>query len=400
MAHAVEAGPSTSQFFTGGTPADQPTENCSSMSSLEVFFDIDETVRWISDNNYNRVALQLPDHFLARAYRIAKLIESKADTKTFVLADTSYRSCCVDEVAASHASCDAMVHYGDACLSALPENIPVKFVFGSFPLNLEAFSQFPKCLATDVTTPLLLLTDACYSDKSGNFLNLLYGCFFCSALSTQVCFVGDPTSPLVPLWLMSFPQCTSCHSTTIKQQHISTSEMLRKRLFLIEKLRDARTVGLVVGCLGVKREAVHRVRELCKAAGKRLYVISVGKVNVPKLSNFVDIDVFVLLSCPFGVILDSTEFFRPVLSMFEAEVALNPLKKWSGDSKWCADFSEFLNGDDDADVSLITGKVRSSWLLDSDAATQSGQMVAYQTGLEMVVLKCDVKNYSVFVLVS
>uniref|UniRef100_A0A0K0D7M0 2-(3-amino-3-carboxypropyl)histidine synthase subunit 2 n=1 Tax=Angiostrongylus cantonensis TaxID=6313 RepID=A0A0K0D7M0_ANGCA len=71
-----------------------------------------------------------------------------------------------------------------------------------------------------------------------------------------------------------------------------------------------------------------------------------GLVNVPKLSNFVDIDVFVLLSCPFGVILDSTEFFRPVLSMFEAEVALNPLKKWSGDSKWCADFSEFLNAKD------------------------------------------------------
>uniref|UniRef100_A0A0K0D066 2-(3-amino-3-carboxypropyl)histidine synthase subunit 2 n=1 Tax=Angiostrongylus cantonensis TaxID=6313 RepID=A0A0K0D066_ANGCA len=186
MAHAAEACPSTSQFFTGRTPTDQPTENCSSMFSgirdfiksldceqLEEFFYIDETVRWISNNNYKRVALQLPDHFLARAYRIATLIESKADTKAFILADTSYRSCCVDEVAASHASCDAIVHYGDACLSALTENIPVKFVFGSFPIDLEAFSQFPKCLATDVTTPLLLLTDACYSDKSDVLFNTL-----------------------------------------------------------------------------------------------------------------------------------------------------------------------------------------------------------------------------------
>ncbi|VDO31970.1 unnamed protein product, partial [Heligmosomoides polygyrus] len=116
---------------------------------------------------------------------------------------------------------------------------------------------------------------------------------------------------------------------------------LRKRLFLVEKLRDANTVGLVVGSVGVRGhvEAVQRVREMCKAAGKRLYVISVGKVNVPKLSNFADIDVFILLSCPFGIMLDSSDYFRPVLSMFEAEIALNPSKTWFGDGKWCADFT-------------------------------------------------------------
>ncbi|ETN77226.1 hypothetical protein NECAME_11204 [Necator americanus] len=122
---------------------------------------------------------------------------------------------------------------------------------------------------------------------------------------------------------------------------------LRKRLFLIEKLRDASTVGLVVGSVGVRGhiEAVQRMRKLCKAAGKRLYVISVGKVNVPKLSNFADIDAFVLLSCPFGVILDSSDFFRPVLSMFEAEMALNSAKSWDGYHEWSADFTTFANGD-------------------------------------------------------
>lgn len=56
--------------------------------------------------------------------------------------------------------------------------------------------------------------------------------------------------------------------------------MLRKRFYLIEKLRDAESVGLVVGTLGVKgfREAVERIRKLCKTVHKRLYVFSVGKV--------------------------------------------------------------------------------------------------------------------------
>lgn len=55
---------------------------------------------------------------------------------------------------------------------------------------------------------------------------------------------------------------------------------LRKRLFLIEKLRDANTVGLVVGTLAVTgfRETIQRVRQLCKVAQKKLYVFSIGKV--------------------------------------------------------------------------------------------------------------------------
>jgi diphthamide biosynthesis enzyme Dph1/Dph2-like protein len=35
----------------------------------------------------------------------------------FVLGDTSYGACCVDEVAAQHLSADVIVHYGRTCLS-------------------------------------------------------------------------------------------------------------------------------------------------------------------------------------------------------------------------------------------------------------------------------------------
>ena len=35
----------------------------------------------------------------------------------FILADTTYGSCCVDEVAANHANADLIVHYGRTCLS-------------------------------------------------------------------------------------------------------------------------------------------------------------------------------------------------------------------------------------------------------------------------------------------
>lgn len=41
------------------------------------------------------------------------------DASLFVMADTAYGSCCVDEVGASHVGADCVVHYGHACLSPL-----------------------------------------------------------------------------------------------------------------------------------------------------------------------------------------------------------------------------------------------------------------------------------------
>lgn len=118
-------------------------------------------------------------------------------------------------------------------------------------------------------------------------------------------------------------------------------------MFLIERLKDANVVGLVIGTLEIRgyRDAVDRVRRLCNAAGKKLYVFSIGKLNEAKLSNFAaDIDAFILLSCPFGVVLDSVDFYKPLVNLFEAEIALNPGKQWFAGAGWTAEFNTLLNG--------------------------------------------------------
>lgn len=37
--------------------------------------------------------------------------------RLFIMADTTYGSCCVDEVGAAHANADCVIHYGHTCLS-------------------------------------------------------------------------------------------------------------------------------------------------------------------------------------------------------------------------------------------------------------------------------------------
>ena len=39
------------------------------------------------------------------------------DVGLYVMADTTYGSCCVDEVAALHINADCVIHYGQTCFS-------------------------------------------------------------------------------------------------------------------------------------------------------------------------------------------------------------------------------------------------------------------------------------------
>uniref|UniRef100_A0AC34GI12 2-(3-amino-3-carboxypropyl)histidine synthase subunit 2 n=1 Tax=Panagrolaimus sp. ES5 TaxID=591445 RepID=A0AC34GI12_9BILA len=193
-------------------------------------------------------------------------------------------------------------------------------------------------------------------------------------VSASLIFIGNPQSALLPIWLLTHIRFNKVFNyfpatKSLEFQEPKTLRSLRKRLFLIEQLRDANVIGLVVGTLGVEgiKEAIERIRKICKEANKKLYVLSIGKVNEPKLSNFAtDIDAFILLSCPFGIILDSSDFFKPIVSLFEAEIALNPSKEWYASSGWSAQFGDFVQDEigkldkDAVDVSLISGKIRAT----------------------------------------
>lgn len=69
------------------------------------------------------------------------------------------------------------------------------------------------------------------------------------------------------------------------------SKFLMKRMYLIERVKDAKTLGIVVGTLGVSNYlgAVDRLKELAKRQGKKLYIIAVGKPSVTKLANFPEV---------------------------------------------------------------------------------------------------------------
>ncbi|KAJ1900062.1 Diphthamide biosynthesis protein 2 [Kickxella alabastrina] len=102
-----------------------------SASSAHTVYEIAHTAEQIISGKYTQVALQFPDELLIDSTIVSQELQKLIPhtTRVFILADTSFGSCCVDEVAAEHYSADLVVHYGKTCLS-LTSRVPVLYVFG------------------------------------------------------------------------------------------------------------------------------------------------------------------------------------------------------------------------------------------------------------------------------
>jgi hypothetical protein len=110
------------------------------------------------------------------------------------------------------------------------------------------------------------------------------------------------------------------------------SRFLKRRYYLVQKLRSARAVGIVAADLGggnQVRQAIRTLFGLLIDRGRSPYLYSVGKeVNVAKLSNFADsTDCFVVMACPHRTLRIVLELDRecavPVVTPMEAAVALD-----------------------------------------------------------------------------
>lgn len=64
-----------------------------------------------------------------------------------------------------------------------------------------------------------------------------------------------------------------------------------RRRFLVEKAKDARTIGILIGTLGVQNylQVIGHLRQLIRKAGRKSYTLAVGKLNVAKLANFQEV---------------------------------------------------------------------------------------------------------------
>lgn len=406
------------------------------LERLDELYHIKKTCDFISQHQFQKVALQFPDGLLVDSIAIAAEIERNSNAKLFILGDTSYGSCCVDEVAAEHVGADCIVHYGTSCLS-VSKRLPLMYVFEKRPVDLEKCTSAFKELYPDTQSHIIILYDVNYahaiddlltllspeypnlvsselvvegeqcfshnqikrkhkdaglSEEDNNQVLCLFGrqFFLKSGLSItdySMFYVGQEGATLRN-FMMTWNRCSFCSfdpiTMTGRTESPSVNRALMKRYYAIERAKDANVVGILVGTLGVADylSIIQQLKETIHRAGKKSYMFAMGKLNVAKLANFLEIDIFVLIACPENSLLDSSEFYRPIVTPFEMEVACNKNREWS--EEYITDFRHLLPGGkshvpladqleecDETDVSLITGALRSHHLLNSEPTESS-----------------------------
>ncbi|XP_012216366.1 2-(3-amino-3-carboxypropyl)histidine synthase subunit 2 [Linepithema humile] len=366
-------------------------------------YDVKKCAQWIQTNTLKQVCLQFPDSLLPDSIDVVLRLEKDVGQKVYILGDTTCGSCCVDEIAAQHVNADGIIHFGHACLNPTTR-LPVLHIlpknqFDATELSNEFERVFPDC-----TRKILFFYDVEYAHKIEHIYNVLKPIYKHLVLSKLNCtsnveytdiktssapivlgrhytlengyniqdyegfFLGEEGKTLV-LLAMGIPvKRWYCFTNNkINEFEALNTPWLKRRRFLIETLKDAHVVGIVVATLGIKEylTAINTVKKTLKQMNKKSYILNVGKINPAKLANFPEIDTFVVIACPENEVFDSRDFLKPMLTPYEVELAFNSAREFC--PQYFMDFRQILPGGThyvdfkpsmDSDVSLITSNVR------------------------------------------
>ena len=399
---------------------EQPTVSAKTSSSrlseeqLYITYEIDRTIAEIKRERFTRVALQFPDIMLPDAPRVFEALSRGLDPNTssshqqrpqlydsnrltngleelhmtsekqhavrlYILADTSYGACCVDEVAAEHVSADTVIHYGRACLSPTVKT-PVIHIFTiqQLPYQSSLIQDFED-FYVDRHAKIILMADVTYQYHLKRINAVLQSRGYSNIYMTDI--VHDPSSPLPNRTIPDEVKADPCKLRAWQLFHISnppeallltlasrlasiriypvstihdercdepflasTSRALSRRYALLTSVSAASIFGILVNTLSVKNylHIVEHVKSLIQAAGKKSYTFVVGKVNAAKVANFGEIGAWVVIGCWESSLIDSKDFWRPILTPFELGLALkgDGERVWTGE--WSSDFQSIL----------------------------------------------------------
>ena len=332
-------------------------------------YNIQETAAWIDSvlehTASHVVALQFPDELLGDAGAVSRALQGLAGSHVdiYILADTTYNSLSVDEVASQHVHASCIVHYGRASLSRTTGRIPVYYVF---PREERFRFEAGEDVSLAVTsTTVVCFVDQIYHHGLEEVTGYLRSELFSSANETRFPVMmdsdGEPSvggyarlneeqdskdgvlyawyggneSPAREQLMLTYNARDWISIDPVKGtvEHglpLRTRQTLRKRYFLVDKARQANIVGLLVGTLAADgyKESINSLRVAATEAGKKTYTLLMGKPSPAKLANFPEIEVFVLVADPQGHILDSKEYYAPIITPYEAMLAFSDDGEW------------------------------------------------------------------------
>jgi 2-(3-amino-3-carboxypropyl)histidine synthase len=315
-------------------------------------FETDYLIEKLKEIKPKKVLVQLPEGVKQNAFEISKLFDDLKIDAVFS-GETCWGACSIGVEEALAVKADLIVHFGHA--KFIEVDFPVLYIEVRDELNLipwlekslKEIKEFEKIGLSysiqhrhDIDKVIKFYEDngkeIILSEKKGNvaYEGHIVGCQYYGLKSIEDkvdCFVilgnnfhsmGAAMSVDKPVFLIDV------YNDKITNMEGVRDKILRQRIISIEKLKDAKNVGVIIESkIGQQFGFADLIIKKLKAKGKNVILITMNELSPDKLMNFYYVDCFVELACPRIAIDDFSKYPKPIVTFKEALVALGE-KSW------------------------------------------------------------------------
>ncbi|KAF2116700.1 putative diphthamide synthesis protein-domain-containing protein [Lophiotrema nucula] len=326
-------------------------------------FEIHKSIHRIRTSGATNIALQFPEGLLLFATTISDILTTFCPgTTTLIMGDVTYGACCIDDYTARALGCDLLIHYAHSCLIPVAvTKIQTLYVFVSIGIDTTHLintitSNFPvgKTIALVGTIQfnatihgiVSLLRREGYNAIVPQIAPLSKGEILgCTSPSLAVkagvldakgreepvpdmlLYLGDGrfhlesamiANPTLPAYRYD------PYSRRLTHETYSHDDLYSLRRDAILKARKARTWGIILGSLGRQGNphTLDLIEQTLEKQGIKSVNLLLSEIFPGKLAMMDEVEAWVQIACPRLSIDWGYAFPRPLLSPYEALVAL------------------------------------------------------------------------------
>lgn len=327
-------------------------------------FEVHKCVWRVRSTGAKRIALQLPEGLLMYSLILSDILTSFAGvTQCFVLGDVTYGACCVDDLSASALSADLLIHFGHSCLVPIDSTkIPCLYVFVEITIDVRRLVDTVLLnLGEPTNTKRLVLAGTIQFssairaakpelEKHGFKILIpqskplsageVLGCTApkVSAIGdlceTVLVFVADGRFHL-EAFMIANPGIRAFrydpYLGRLILEEYDHKGMKETRKSAITRAMAAKNWGIVFGTLGRQGNprVLQRIETKMRDKGLDYTVFLMSEISPCRIGLFEDsVDAWIQIACPRLSIDWGDAFKKPLLTPFEAEIALGSRPGW------------------------------------------------------------------------
>jgi len=311
--------------------------------------EVPKTIWRIRRDGFKRVALQLPEGLTMFATTLSDIIETFTEAETVIMADVTYGACCVDDFSAKALGCDLMVHYGHSCLVPVDQTTNIKMLYIFVDIKIDSL-HFVESLKVSLekeeqvslvsTIQFVATLQAVARDLNSEGWKVevpqakplspgeILGCTSPDMRSSQaLVYLGDGrfhlesamiANPLVKAYRYD------PYSKVLSREYYDHDLMKKNRHQAIETAKQADTWGLILGTLGRQGNpnVLEHIKKKAESLNKKVITVLLSEIFPQKLALMPQVGAWVQIACPRLSIDWGLAFHAPILSPYEAAVAL------------------------------------------------------------------------------